>query len=144
MKPKLRAKDIMHREMITVPQDIDIWELARLFTQRGISGAPVVDAGGELLGVVSKTDIVRHLGELALSPSDSQDFYVQQESDEPPAAGPATARTLMSRDVIHADEETPLSELSRMMLSRRIHRIIITQGRKIRGIVTTMDLLKVL
>ncbi len=144
MKPKILAKDVMQREIIVVPQDLDVWGLARLFTERGISGAPVVDGDDELVGVVSQTDIVRHLGELTRAFPPPLDFYAQQEVGGEPAVRPATARTLMSRDVISAGPETSAAEISRMMLLRRVHRIIITEGRKVLGIVTTTDLLKVL
>ena len=132
----------MQTEVVTVDVDVDIWTLARVLSERGITGVPVVDDKGELVGVVSQTDIIRHLKELAISAAEGQDFY---EGEEAKNWGPfktrATARELMSPEVITASETTPVETLARSMLKRRIHRVIITRGRKIAGIVTTMDLL---
>ena len=61
-----------------------------------------------------------------------------------PRRPPVTAADLMSAQVIEAPQTMRASELSRMMLNRRVHRVIITEGRKLRGIVTTLDVLKVL
>jgi len=52
------ARDIMKREVISVPTTMDLRDLAKLFLERGITGAPVVDAQGELTGVVSQTDLI--------------------------------------------------------------------------------------
>lgn len=145
MSPPRRAKDIMRREVITLPESTDIWELARLLTSRGITGAPVVDAQGELIGVVSQTDIVRHLQDLAHWPLAEYDFYAESENDpSPPACRALTAKDLMNPTVIQADEETAASELALIMTRRHVHRIIITRDKKIVGIVTTMDLIKAL
>lgn len=135
----------MHRDIVTVPADMDVWELAKRLTASAITGAPVVDSMGEVLGVVSQTDIIKHLREVACSHPRPCDFYADPERDgEGPAGKTVTAKDLMSAPLISASEDTPVHELSRMMLSRGVHRVIITEGRKILGVVTTMDLLKVL
>lgn len=59
------ARDIMRRDLYTVTRDVDVWQLAQLFHDRGINGAPVVDERGVAVGVVSQTDIVRWLREEA-------------------------------------------------------------------------------
>ena len=61
----LTAKDIMTPEVITVNENATVRELATLLLMNSISGAPVVNEAGELVGVVSQTDIVRHLEEVA-------------------------------------------------------------------------------
>lgn len=55
----LTVRDIMHREVVTVLPDTSVRELSRLLADEEISGAPVVDGNGSLLGVVSSTDVVR-------------------------------------------------------------------------------------
>ncbi|MFQ5675044.1 MAG: CBS domain-containing protein, partial [bacterium] len=56
----LRAKDVMNTNVLTVNNDMTVHELALFFTENMISGAPVVDEAGKLLGVVSLSDIVRN------------------------------------------------------------------------------------
>lgn len=138
-----RAKDVMRRDVITVSAKTDVWELARVLSSHGITGAPVVDEKGDVVGVVSQTDIVRTLQEL--DGRRRGGFYA--DADDGRALGPRrhlTAADLMSREVIRAPETTPAAELSRIMLQRGVHRIIITRGRRLVGIVTTTDLLRVL
>jgi CBS domain-containing protein len=135
----------MRRDVITVPAGATVWELATLFTARGITGVPVVDEKGELVGVVSQTDIVRHFEELVQLCQAGCDFYADPEqADARPARRIPCARDLMSPKVIEADGETQVEELGRIMMNRSVHRIIITREKRIVGIVTTMDLLKVL
>ena len=54
----LTAQDIMTREVITVREDATVRELATLFLARNISGAPVVDATGRVIGVVTESDLI--------------------------------------------------------------------------------------
>ena len=56
----LKAKDIMNSDVLTVRDDMTVHELANFFTDKMISGAPVVNNMGQLLGVVSLSDIVRN------------------------------------------------------------------------------------
>lgn len=144
MTRELLAKDIMRGEVVSVPPETDVWDLARLFSTKGITGAPVVDKAGKLLGVVSQTDIIRHLKEVAKSADWLFDFYAEPEPDAGRPRGPSlTAGDLMTKDVITAEEDATVAELAHVMLSKRVHRLIITRGGRISGIVTTMDLLKV-
>ena len=53
------VRDIMRTELVTVGPDMSVHDLSRLLADNGISGAPVVDVEGEVLGVVSMTDVVR-------------------------------------------------------------------------------------
>ncbi len=54
----LTAQDIMTREVITVGEDATVRELATLFLTKNISGAPVVDAAGRVIGVVTESDLI--------------------------------------------------------------------------------------
>ena len=75
------AKDVMSNEVVCVPRDMDLRDLAKLFLEKGFSGAPVVDGSGDLVGVISQTDLLYyHLtrdDELVL-PSD---FYAAAKMD---------------------------------------------------------------
>ncbi len=135
----------MRREVIVIPHDMDVWTLARLFTEKEISGAPVVDSHGKLVGVVSQTDIVAHLKEVSRSAFGDSDFYASGEPDDLGASRrPVSARDIMSPRVISATPDAAANELAHILLSQRIHRIIITENGEVRGIVTASDLMKVL
>lgn len=62
MKNAQFVKDVMNPDIMSVADDMTTDELARYLTEREISGAPVVNSQGHLVGVVSMTDIGRHLG----------------------------------------------------------------------------------
>lgn len=142
-KKTLTARDVMGTDIVTVRDDASVWDVAKLFSERGIHGAPVVDDKGQLVGVVSQTDIVRHLQVIAHSTDKSQNFYFDMDNGMQTLTGkPVTARELMNPHVISAPEDAPVHELCRTLLRHHIHRIIITRDREIRGIVTTSDILK--
>jgi predicted transcriptional regulator len=150
------AKDIMKTDVITVNLDMSVHELANLFIQKMISGAPVVDKKEHLIGIVSMTDIVKSDGfrttlvenewleddvakgwEGKMDPQDLQKLHLEKLDD-------VSVRDIMTTVVYTAAENTPVTELARLMLQGHIHRLIITRNYKVVGIVTTMDMLKVI
>lgn len=144
----MRAKDIMRKKVVTVAGGMTIRELAKLFMEERISGAPVVDANKKLLGVVSQTDLVRH--EREAGAERAVPAYYRDHEEWVLARGmqledPSFARVedIMTPAVLSADEMTPVEELAKTMLRRRIHRLVITKGGRLSGIVTTTDMLKV-
>jgi len=71
-----RVKDVMNPDIMTVADDMTTDELVRYLNEREISGAPVVDSQGHLIGVVSMTDIGRQLAEPAdFASSRRSEFY---------------------------------------------------------------------
>jgi CBS domain-containing protein len=141
----MKAKDIMRRGVITVEAWLTLPELAKVFEERDISGAPVVDERGAVIGVVSRTDLVRAQRE---SPSPAPLFHAESEElaglpgMHIEAMDEMRAREIMTPGGIAYDEDTPVKELAEAMLERHIHRVLITRGKDLRGIVTTMDMLK--
>lgn len=141
------AKDVMRRKVITVGSWLTLPELARVFEENSITGAPVVDRDGIVLGVVSQTDLVRSRREV----SDGVPLY-HRELDAPLAGlgihfeevDPSRVENIMTPGPISFDEETPVERLAGAMLDSHIHRVLITRADRLVGIVTTMDLLRVL
>lgn len=115
------AKDIMRKRVVTVTPKMTLEETAKLLTKRGISGAPVVGPRGEVIGVISLTDLV----------------WLENE----PARRVEQAMTPWG---VSFEEDTPVKELARQMLAKRIHRVIITRDGGLCGIVTSMDMLHAL
>jgi len=94
--------------------------------------------------VVSQTDIVRRLDRLQGNPEGGNDFYSQAQGDERvPGAKAPRAREFMNPRIIEVDEDAPVREIRLVMLRHRVHRVLVTRGDQIVGIVTTMDLLRV-
>ncbi len=152
----LTAKDVMNPHVVSVPAEWTIEELAQFLIDKAISGAPVRDESGKFIGVVSLTDIVRHDGlaetnlradtpsdyylhgwENKLAPEDLSAFHIEEKMQ-------LTVRDLMTPIIFKVDENTPIQDVADVMLGGRIHRLLVTRGEQIIGIVTTMDLLKVI
>lgn len=143
----MKAGEIMQKRVITVPPEMTLKELAKLFIERRVTGAPVVAADGKLVGVVSQTDLVRRDRETPVE-VEVPGFYADGEKvvfssglkvEEPDYT---RVRDVMTPAVFCAEESTPVPELAKFMLRKRIHRVVITAAGKMRGIVTTMDMLR--
>ncbi|MBI3553396.1 MAG: CBS domain-containing protein [Elusimicrobia bacterium] len=145
----MKVKDIMRKNPITVTADMTVRELARVFIDNRISGAPVVDGDEALLGVVSQTDLVRRDREMMPS-ADIPSFYHNGEKEtygkgfqiEDPDF--TRVQDVMTPAVLSADENAPVEEVARLMLSKHVHRIVVTRDGKLTGIVTSMDMLRAL
>lgn len=150
----LTARDIMNPHVITVEADMTVQELATFLVEREISGAPVVDRKGKLLGVVSLTDIAETASEGArLDAGGEHDFYArawefQIERDEMNRLRVEdqglNVSEIMTPTVYTIPPETPVSDIAKTMIAGRIHRLLVAEGPSVVGIVTTMDLLKVI
>jgi len=145
----LRAKDIMATGIITVRPEMLIRDLAQLLVEKDISGAPVVDAAGRLVGVVSKTDVLnaslKRTEPTGVAPSFFRllDSYLEEGGEETPgSAAPGQVDDIMTRDVVTATEDTPVHELARSMAERRIRRLIVTRDQRPIGLITVMAVLR--
>ena len=154
MMQELTARDVMTREVATVPEDYSLAELVAFLSQRMITGAPVVDSNGRLLGVVSVTDVARHSASQTsqvrstatpdffvrgweLVGEDVKSFSVEKPSD-------FTVRDIMTPVVFSVSENATVGEMAETMVSGRVHRLLVMNGHRVSGIVTTLDLLKLL
>jgi predicted transcriptional regulator len=146
------VKDVMNPDVMTVADEMTTGELARYLTEREISGAPVVDSQGHLIGVVSMTDIGRHMAEpFELDSSGASGFYRDsgeevtleaygQRSVEQSAA---TVRDVMTPVIHQVPATATVAEAARVMIREHVHRLVVTQGKQPVGIITSMDLLRV-
>lgn len=139
---RLVAKDIMRRDVFLVHEDAFISECINILIERRISGLPVVDAGKNLVGIVSQTDLIRH--EKDLLDALRAGGHGGSMEDAVGLLGARRVRDVMVRRVVYADEDTELFSLVGTMLTRGIHRLLVTSGTKVVGIVTSMDVAGVL
>lgn len=152
---KLTAKDIMSTDVFCIPEDWPVSEVAREFSNRKISGAPVVDGGGMMIGVVSWKDLVTGDGyNAAFGDSEHLADYYQKTWEKP--VNSAEFRELplnveesqrvsevMTAAVFSIHESAAIGEIAETMLRGQIHRLmVISQEGELLGIVTTMDMLK--
>jgi len=120
----LLIRDIMTTNVYTVDEDASAEEAAWGLTRRHIGGAPALDHDGNLVGVLSKGDLV--------NPEPKQ--WIR---------GEATVADLMNPDVIQLYADDPALVAVTEMFSRSIHRIVVLDAEgKLAGIVTPMDVVR--
>jgi len=141
----MRAHQIMTREVITVTSDAPIAEAAAKMLDNHISGLPVIDAAGKLVGIVSDGDFVRRseIGtqrkrapwlQLLVGPGKQATEFVR--------ASGRRVEDVMTPDPITASEDTTLESLVETMEKNNIKRVPIVQFGRITGIVTRINLLR--
>jgi CBS domain-containing protein len=144
------AAEIMTRFVVTVSPAATMTEIARTLAQHAISGVPVCEADGRLVGIITEGDLVRPLMK---SRENRRDWWLRHVADGTDLAPEfltyikgtqMTARELMRGDVITATETTPVGEIAELMVKDQIKRVPIVRGDKVVGIVTRADLVKTL
>jgi CBS domain-containing protein len=141
----MRAADLMTRDVATVTPETSIDRLCDLFRERKITGAPVVDGQGRLVGIVSKDDVLFRRGRGAsetLETDVKSLFSSGFVGFNAPGKVPARVEEIMTRDVLSSQEDAPVEEVCRLMWDRRVHRIPIVRGALLVGIVSALDICK--
>src|SRR5262245_44883386 len=118
----LTAKDVMCPEVLALRADMTVREAAEFLTAHQFSGAPVLDEKGHLVGVVSLTDLAEN----------------EDQVDD------VAVREIMTPTVYTVPDDAPVPEIARTMIAGRIHRLLVTRGKHVVGIVTPLDLLRLL
>lgn len=151
MDPKrVRAGQLMQKRVFCVSPQMPVRELAEKLDRRGLAGGVVVDGGGNLLGVVAKSDVFHYRREGTRGP-DALAYFRQHFIDDglavtSPADVPdlARVRDIMRPSAVEFPESASVDRIAQAMRRRRLLRVLITSGRKVRGVLTAMDLLKLL
>ena len=145
------AKAIMHPNVVTVTDTLDLREAAKILVEERIGGAPVVDELGNLLGVSSQSDLVEYELTTEREQTVEAPFYRRPYDDAlHPSRGfqieelPAhTVKGVMTPFLITIEENTPVREVAARMAKFRIHRLIVVDDdQQISGIVASLDVLR--
>ena len=141
----MRAHQIMTKYVTTVTPHTTIEDAANIMLRCHLSGVPVVNDEGSLVGIVSESDFLRRteIGTERKRPAFLQFFA---------SAGKLAAdfvhergrkvEDIMTRDPVTVTEQTPLSELVELMEKRGIKRLPVLSGKVMVGIVTRSNLLQ--
>lgn len=121
--------DLMTADPIVVRADAPLAEAARLMDEHRISGLPVVDGAGRLVGVVSQTDLLR-----------------ARATEYLWANWPGLAvRHLMSKPALTVHRDTPLADAARKMERHHVHRLVVVSDSDEQlpiGVISTSDLVR--
>lgn len=148
----IHAQDIMRRDLVTAEPGQSLAELRHLLIESHISGVPVVD-GGRLIGIVSRSDLVR-VEELveALDAEVAEEQWHERETDGfshtrresfrgfQRRLSDLKVKDAMRAQVLTCSPDTPVREVAAEMVRHHVHRIVVVEGQKPIGIVSTLDL----
>jgi len=152
MRP-ITASDLMNPEVLTVQDDMTVRELASFLIENEISGAPVADAEGRLVGVVSLADIAALASGEGGRRADGAGFFgpdwddgLDEEDMEELALDQDGLRVtdIMTPQIFSVPEDATVSQIASMMLKGHLHRLLVTREDRAIGIITTSDLLGLL
>jgi len=143
----MNAADIMVKAVITAGPDDQVREVAAKMLERHISGIPVVDGGGRVLGVVSEGDLIRR-PEIGTDRAKTGWLHLfigdEERAREFVKSHGRKVREIMTQPAICVAADTPLDEVVRLMEQHRVKRLPVLQGGKLAGLVTRADLLRAL
>ncbi|HYZ42823.1 MAG TPA: CBS domain-containing protein [Stellaceae bacterium] len=146
----MRATDVMTTDVITVDPDTTVKALARLLAERGISGVPVVDSGGRLVGIVSEGDLL-HRAEIGTARRHRErrrswwlDHFASDLARDYIKSHGRTVNDIMTRDVVTITEDTDLREVAELLEAKRIKRVPVTRDGKVIGIISRANLVRAL
>ena len=144
----MRALDVMTRTVITVNPETPVREAARVFAENHISGAPVVDDEGRLLGMLTEGDLLHRTEtgtqarrrswwlEFFASTRDLAATYIKENA--------RLVKDVMTAKVISVQETTPVSEIADLLERHRIKRVPVVYDGELLGIVSRANLVKAL
>jgi len=151
MKPAARpvlaltAADLMTAPVMTIPEETSLSEAARLLSRSHISGAPVVNAEGQCVGVLSSSDFVTWVSkgeEAAGQPVRIRFIAPWGELISVDESGDHEIRRYMTAIPITVTPKTLIAELARTMVDAHIHRVLVVNNQhRPCGIVTSTDIL---
>jgi len=143
----MKVRDVMSARVVSIAPDANVLEAIRLMLQKHISGLPVIDTSGALVGVVTEGDFLRRAEtgterrrprwlEFLLGPRRLADEYVHTHARK--------VEDVMTREPVTITEDASLDEVVRIMERRRIKRLPVMRGSEVVGIVSRANLLHAL
>jgi CBS domain-containing protein len=133
----VKVTEIMSSPVITASPSTPVKDAARLLVEHGISAMPVLDAKGTLVGIVSEADLI---------PMQARPDARTQATPQRPSAGrsPLTVSQVMTHEVLTLGAGTEVSQAARSLLEAGVKRMPVVRGRRVIGIVSRRDLVRVI
>jgi CBS domain-containing protein len=140
----MKVRSVMVNKVVTIRDNSTFPQIVSLLVENKISGAPVVNKKGKVVGIISEKDLIVHLF------PDEKEFYKNMEyytapgriEEEAKKITKLKAKDLMTKDVISTDPENSVMTACAVLLINNIRRLPVMENGKIVGIVTTKKLYK--
>lgn len=142
------ASDIMTREVITVSLETTVQELAQLFATHGISGAPVIDPDGRVLGVVTESDLIDQNKKVHIPTIVTilDSFFFLENPDkmeqEMRKIAGATVADIYSSPAVTVTVQTPVDEIATIMSEKNVHTLPVVDNGQLQGVIGKKDIIR--
>ncbi|MFH1768142.1 MAG: CBS domain-containing protein [Candidatus Omnitrophota bacterium] len=136
------VKELMTKNVITVSPEASLKDVGKILKEKKISGVPVVNDAGRVVGVITITDLLRILGriyqwremEKGKEEMNLSEMYEQEKEK-------AKVKDVMTKDVVSLSEEDTLDDVMRMMFENKVHTIPVMKDNQLIGVIGKRDLL---
>ena len=139
----MKISELMSKVALVVQSDVSVARMAQLFAKHQISGAPVIDHEGHLVGVVSLSDLAKsskaaqkHHADYYLNASWGDVHWHHDEAET------LKVSDIMTHTIISAEVDDDIERAADLLVNHGIHRVVITRGKQVAGVITTSDLVK--
>ena len=153
---KICATDLMSTDLVTIHQETPVAEAIATLEDYHFSGAPVINDLGECVGVFSSADVLKQRreveeGETPVSGSyfagdslfeEAESF--SREDYDVNVLGLETVGQWMTDQVKFVSPRATIEEVCRRMVTERIHRVLVMEGKRLLGIITCFDIVRLL
>jgi len=142
---EMKIKEIMTKDVVSLKPDDNARDALGLLLKMKISGLPVIDAHGKLIGMFTEKDILKNIFPSYIEKIGSfiykeNSVSIKKKFEE---LANLTISQLMRKEVVSVDEDTSLCEVARLMLTQNVRRIpILNKEKKVVGIVAREDIIK--
>jgi len=147
------VREVMNPDPVTVTVDTTVEEVARLLGENELPGAPVVDADGHLVGIVTESDLV-------MTDEDGEDLHIphyiqlfgglvfleplRKFEERLRKAAAATVADMMTPDPVTVEADDPVRKAGRLIAETGHNRLPVVEDGRLVGVVTRADVLRAL
>ena len=138
------ARDVMRTKVVKISPDNSVRHAAEVMLANSISGLPVVDDDGRLVGIISEGDLIRRteLGSREIASIAKLDLPAEKRADAYVRRSSWRVGDVMTQNPVTVDESTPLRRIAQLMQESNIKRVPVTRSGELIGIVSRADLLQ--
>ncbi len=144
----LTAKELMSTDVITVTSETPVRELAKIFSENTISGAPVVDDQSKVIGVVTESDLIYQNKKVHIPTTvailDAFFFLENPEKMEKEMKKIAGTKVsdIFAREIITVQQDTSLDEVATLMAEKKVHTLPVLDGNELVGVIGKSDIIR--
>ncbi len=144
----LTAQQLMSKNVITVSGETPVRELAQILSDNTISGVPVVNDQGGVIGVVTESDLIDQNKKVhiptVVAILDSFLFLESPEKMEKELKKMvgATVSDIFAHEIITVQQDTPLDEIATLMAEKKVHTLPVLDGETLVGVIGKSDIIR--